>query len=201
MRLPALALALALAAPSLAQTADRPAPDDPATWTQTARGVRLLGGAAQLSRSGDFTSVFVSPRLGAFVADGLALGVDLDLGYARSSSSVFDGTALQEVTSSSTSVGVGPSATYYVGGGRAGVRPFVEADLSLSYRRSRFESPFGDSESDSGLGVGGGLGAGVSVPVARNVALRAQGFYRTFDFDFEDPGTYGLSAGFTTFIY
>ena len=201
MRLPALALALLLAAPALAQTTDRPAPDDPATWTQTAKGVRLLGGSASLSRQGDFTSALATPRVGAFVADGLALGVDLTLGYGRSTfTTAFEGDILTEASFSSTTLGVGPSVTYYLGGGRPGVRPFVEADVALSYQRSRVTTGFGTDDSDD-VGVGGGLGAGVSIPIARNVALRAQAFYRTFDFEFDDSASYGLSAGFTTFIY
>ncbi|MDT7856467.1 outer membrane beta-barrel protein [Rubrivirga sp. S365] len=208
MRLPALALCLA--APALAQTDARPAPDDPATWTQTARGVRLLGGSASISRQGDFTTASVAPRVGLFVADGLALGVDLQLSYLRSESSFYTVSGFQESTFSSTVLGVGPSVTYYVGGGRPGIRPFVEADVSLAYQRSSVTTEGISFAPEIGLGggtnsnfnVGGGLGAGVSIPVARNVALRAQAFYRTFDFEFDDnSSTYGLSAGFTTFLY
>lgn len=198
MRLPALAALLA--APALAQ--DAPAPDDRSTWTQTAKGVRLLGGSASLTRQGNFTFANVAPRIGAFVADGLALGVDFQLGYGRSTfTTAFEGDIVTEVSFSSTTLGVGPSAAYYLGGGRPGVRPFVEADVSLTYQRSRAEGGFGVEERQSDFGVGGGLGAGVSVPVARNVALRAQAFYRTLDFEFGDASVYGLSAGFTTFIY
>ena len=196
------ALALLVAAPVLAQTPDAPAPDDPATWTQTARGVRLLGGSASLSRQSDFTFASVAPRIGTFVADGLALGVDLQLGYGRSSFTLFDGVNSLEGSSSSTALGVGPSVTYYVGGGRPGVRPFVEADVSLAYRRSSSSGDLGGNETRSDTNVGGGLGAGVSIPIARNVALRTQAFYRTFDFSFDEgSSTYGLSAGFTTFLY
>ena len=201
MRPLALALAL-LAAPALAQTDGRPAPDDPATWTQTARGVRLLGGSASLSRTGSGTSAFAAPRVGAFVADGLALGVDLQLGYGRSTFETFFDDEVIGASFSSTTLGVGPSATYYLGGGRPGVRPFVEADLLLTYQRFQTGGPLGTTETQSDVGASGGLGAGVSVPVARNVALRAQAFYRTFDFEFsERSSTYGVSAGFTTFIY
>ena len=55
---------------------------------------------------------------------------------------------------------------------------------------------------DSTLNVGGRLSAGVAVPLARNVAPRTRAFYRAFDFDVaEGSSTYGLSAGFTTFLY
>ena len=198
------ALVLLVAAPASAQTDDRPAPDDPATWTQTAKGVRLLGGSASLSRQNDFTFASVAPRVGTFVADGLALGVDLQLSYGRSSfTSAFEGDILDEATFSSVALGVGPSVTYYLGGGRPGVRPFVEADVALTYQRSSISGGFEPlNETESALNVGGGVGAGVSIPIARNVALRTQAFYRTFDFEFDDgSSTYGLSAGFTTFIY
>ena len=200
---PLTAALLLAAAPALAQTDAPPDPDDRSTWTQTAQGVRLLGGSAEISRQGNFTSAVVSPRVGAFVADGLALGVNLQLGYGRSSFSTFDGTTVQEVTSSSTVLGVGPSVTYYIGGGRPGVRPFIEADVGLTYQRSSFSGGFGSSaDAESDTGVGGGLGAGVSIPVARNVALRTQAFYRAFDFSFDEgTSSFGLSAGFTTFIY
>lgn len=192
MRSVLLASALLLGTPALAQTDDRPAPDDPATWTQTARGVRLLGGSATIIRQSETTFASASPRIGVFVADGLALGVDLTLSHSRSSSVGF----------STTSLGVGPSVTYYVGGGRPGVRPFVEADVSVGYQRSSVDGNVIGSASESDVTVGGGLGAGVSVPLARNVALRAQAFYRTFDVSVDEGSSvYGLSAGFTTFLY
>lgn len=185
MRLLALVLSLALAAPVLAQ----PAPDDPTTWDQTAQGVRLLGGSASLIRFSSTTSANASPRVGAFVVDGLALSAQLQLGYSRS--------GLDDETGSSTQLGIGPSVTYYFVRQGATPRPFVEGDLSMTYYRVDRETSDGDSD----WTIGAGVAAGVAVPVARNVALRAQAFYRTLDFEFSDDSYYGLSAGFTTFIY
>ncbi len=186
-------LVIAVAAPALAQS---PGPDDRSAWAQTDRGVRILGGSGSVIRFDQNTSASLSPRVGRFVADGLALSASVQLGYSRS---------FQETlgTISSTQLGVGPTVTYYVGRGSAAVRPFVEADLSLTYART-------SSDLSSALGVstgfdfalGGGLGAGIEVPIARNVALRGEAFYRTSDLTFDgDISFYGLSAGFSTFIY
>ena len=49
-----LAATAMLAIPGLA--AAQPTPDDPSTWAQTAKGVRILGGSASLTRFGGNTS-------------------------------------------------------------------------------------------------------------------------------------------------
>jgi len=185
-----LALLAGLALPAAAQ----PAPGDRAAWDQTAKGVTILGGSASVVRVGSSTSAVLSPRVGRFVADGLALSTRLTLAYSRAVSE-------RAGTSSSTQLGVGPMVTYVFGDGP--VRPFAEADLAVTYVRSTndLRQALGDGP-DSNLTIGGGLAAGVELPIARNVALRGQAFYRTSNLSFDSPFEfYGVSAGFSTFIY
>ncbi|MGB3544377.1 outer membrane beta-barrel protein [Rubrivirga sp.] len=201
MRLSLLAL-LVVSLPAFAQ----PAPDDRSEWDQTAKGVRLLGGGASITRFDENTSASLSPRIGVFVSDRLALSTSVQLGYSRSS---FSSAIREESLSFSTlSAGLGPMVTYYLTDSSA-ARPFVEADVSLSYARSRQEAgalatgfPTAVTVS-SNVSVGGGVAAGVELPIARNVALRGNAFYRTTDLTFDDGSLsfYGLSAGFSTFIY
>lgn len=192
-------LVLVLSAPALAQ----PSPDDRSTWDQTARGVTLLGGSASVTRAESNTSVFLMPRFGVFVVDGLAVGTSVRLSGGWSSTEVGDEGAL---TGRSLAVGLGPSVAYYLGDGP--VRPYVQGDLSAVYSRSSSEGDLGEggvflpdvSRSSSFWTVGGELQAGLSVPVARNVALRGQAFVQTLDLT-RRGAYYGLSAGFTTFLY
>jgi hypothetical protein len=197
MRLPLALLAALLLAPTAdAQTADAPV-------YPVARGTSLLGGSASLVRSDRTTTAFLAPRVGRFVADGLALSLDLGVTHSRSTFTTLeaDGFDLVEVerTFRSTGLGLGPTVAYYLGSPEASVYPFAEAGLSLDYR---FSSGFEGADDDS-FGVGGEVAAGVMVPVARNVGLRAQVFYQAYDVggdsDFGD--LYGLSAGFTSFLY
>ena len=175
MRLLALSLLLA-APPALAQ----PSPDDPSTWAQTERGVRLLGGSASIVGFDGTAQLSASPRVGLFVADGLALSADL-----QATARLGDGTTYL--------VGVGPTVTYYFGpttGPRA--RPFVEAGGSLYYA---------DFSGGSDVTAGLSGSAGLSFPLARNVAVRTQAFVALPDVENTDFVFYGVSAGFATFIF
>lgn len=200
-----VALAAVLLVP--AAHAQAPAPADP-TYP-VARGTRLLGGSAGVTRSDDATSAFLAPQVGVFVVDGLALSLDLNVSHFRSTSPAveFDGFIVRdEETVRSTSIGAGPGVAYYFRGPGAPVYPFVSGDVAIAYRTSSFS--IGDFNDDS-VELQGGVAAGVMVPVARNVGLQAQAFYQAFDFgrgsEFEGVSSfrdvYGLSVGFTTFIY
>ena len=190
MRFSAVVLFLTLAAPVPGQ----PAPDDRSTWDQTAQGIWLLGGGAGLTRSSSSTTATAAPYVGLFVADGLALAAQVELSYSRTKFT----SDLREESISSTRVGIGPGVQYYFGGQGASLRPFAEADLLATY--SRLTSDFLDVETAE-WSVSGGAAAGVSVPIARNVAVQAQAFYRAYDLTGNTSSYYGLSAGFSTFIY
>ncbi len=193
MRTIAALVLLTVAFPIAAQ----PAPDAPSTWAQTAKGVRILGGGGSIVRFQNNTSATLSPRVGRFVSDNLAVSASVTLGYSRSTSDV-------QGTFSNTQFGVGPTVTYYLGNTTgAAPRPFVEGDLTLSYTRfsSDLSSALGnDAMSDTS--IGGGLSAGVELPIARNVALRGEAFYQTSDLTFDnDVSFYGVQVGFSTFLY
>ena len=190
MRIAAVVLAFTLSVPVLAQ----PAPDDPSTWDQTARGVRLLGGSAGLTRSSSSTTATAAPYVGVFVTDGLALAAQVELSYSRSEFT----RDLREETISSYRIGIGPGVQYYFGGQGASLRPFVEADLLATY--SGLTSALVEIET-ADWSVSGGGAAGVSVPIARNVAVQAQAFYRAYELTGNASSYYGLSVGFSTFIY
>lgn len=169
-------------------------------------GTRLLGGGASLIRLDGGFAANLSPRVGRFVGDGLALSTSASVTYQRSTFTtvgIGPGGELveQDATQRSVSLGLGPEVTYYVGGAARAAYPFVSANAQLQYYDSEATgfSEFALSRFD----LSAQLSGGVMLPVARNVGLQAEAFYQANGLtrDVERSDYYGLSVGFTTFIY
>lgn len=201
-----LLLAVLAAAPAWAQTTDGTDADDRAAWHPTAQGVRLLGGYAAASAFvNNTTYADLSPEIGRFVRDGLALSLRVGLSGWRSSYAEFGVTdgVLTESDGRATSVGlsIGPAMTKYFGEAGATVYPYVGASALGFVRRSKAGPVGGERISYHDRGLSGSARAGLMVPVARNVSIEAQVVGSVYDLSAGVRGSMGFSAGISTFLY
>lgn len=141
---------------------------------QTEKGNFLVGISAPLNLTGDSQVGFVSqkrkgdgfetdpqktfsitlaPRGGYFVIDGLAVGLDLNLGYAKITDDFFSGGEF-----SVTQVLVTPFARFYLPSGN--VKPFFECTGGIGSSKSKFDDDSFNSENTSNLFL---LGAGFGI--------------------------------------
>ena len=112
---------------------------------QTEKGNVLIGGEAklnftfqQIDDTGKNTYGEFSPQMGVFVADGLALGVELPISYSNSKREASIGVV--GFNSSSTLFAVTPFLRYYFG--KSHIRPYLhgKAGLGSSKTEITFES-------------------------------------------------------------
>jgi hypothetical protein len=182
------AVLLAVASPAGAQAQESPLD----------RGVWLVGGIGRIYGTHDLdedTRRFVidlNPRLGYFVARHLAVHANLAFTYSSAAGGVH------------RSAGVGPGLSYYFGGPRSRLLPYLTARTLFVWTRS---GPADDASSVARYRqwLAGG---GISWLVSRNVGLTAEAYYlRTILNELEretgDSATesYALDFGVTVFAF
>lgn len=137
------------------------------------------------------------PKVGYFVLDNLAVGVDFVTGYSKYDDGSWD------YETSTTLLGFGPFARYYVPSGY--VMPFVEIGGAYALAKSKFKDPNGTDDSKNSLMMFGG-GAGAAISVGDNAMIDMLLGYNsivvkaTEDNDDNNRivvGTLGLKIGFT----
>lgn len=130
---------------------------------QTEKGTLLLGGSAGMSfdsREGpNYFNVFVSPRIGIFVANRLALGAGVPFSFT--STGDFE----------SSSIGIGPFMRYYFGNGK--VSPFLEARGSLNRFSSQYREINGGMATNTSTTRSGGLGVGLAYFITPAISLES----------------------------
>jgi len=146
------------------------------------------------------TSLNFSPRVGFFVANNLALGLDINIAL----SSQKDGE--DDYKSNQTSLGFGPFIRYYIPGGT--VIPFLEAGVSIGEIKTKYESEFWDSENKTNI-MSYLAGIGIAVPIGERVTFDLMAGYNSVtvkdknDNDDNDRtviGTFGLKLGFIVIL-
>ena len=120
------------------------------------------------------TSFNLSPRVGYFVANNLALGAELFYSYSKQDDFLFEGDILFEEVKSN-SIGAGPFARYYIKAKK--LTPFIEAGVVFGRAKSSI-SDF--SENEFGLFNFGG-GAGIAMPLGKKVSFDALLGYTHFE--------------------
>lgn len=137
----------------------------PAAFAQTEKGSLLLGGNVGMNFSSQpnnkHFSASVSPRVGVFVVNRLALGATVPMGYTSSginSSRYFN-------------IGIGPFVRYYMGAGKA--VPFLEAKGGWNHSRYRYEAPIGIERKETQNYGYGGLGLGLAYFLTPSVGLES----------------------------
>lgn len=155
------------------------------TFAQTAKGGMLLGGTAgfdvQFEDPDNYVSIDLQPTLGFFVADNLAVGGTLALGYGK----VGD--------FSSTTFGLIPFGRYYLGTGNT--RLFLQAQVGFQSTKTDFGG--GDDATSSGSIFG--AGPGVAIFLNEHVAIEGLLAYNKYggDYDSSDLGLrFGVQAYF-----
>ena len=197
----ALLLCLLTSAPTYAQ-------DNP-----TDAGVYGLDGSASFrSQGGDLygadddrqTTLSLQPTGFYFIQPNVAVGGQLRI--SRSS----------QDNATSTTLGLGPSVTYYLGEPDADVLPFVGANLLLLRQRATvdlgtidigFGEPVDLGEEEITLtGAAFDLNAGFTYMLARNVGVTTAAFFLyerlgSDDADAQTGNTVGVQVGITAFIF
>ena len=182
------------------------------SFGQTGKGKFLIGTGSNLSfisgsskwktdtGSGDngiSSALGLSPKLGYFVTDELALGVELQLGYGKSKNN--------SDKSHSFDYGVGPFARYYFGSDK--LKPFVGGALNLggdSQNSTISNTTYKSKSSTFSFDLGGGLAYFLSEKVSLDLGINYN--YKTAHLNTPDnyrdqSGTLIVGAGFNFFIW
>ena len=146
---------------------------------QTEKGNVLLGGDTKLditSQKMDVTdnairkSTFIelSPQIGFFVADGLAMGVELPISYSSN--------RLGNSKSSYTILAVSPFLRYYFG--KSNIKPYLHggAGIGMLKFKSDLLSLFNGSETMFNYDIGGGLGIFLNDKVSLDIGVETGTF-------------------------
>lgn len=148
------------------------------------------------------TSFNLLPKVGYFVIDNLALGLDISMALSNSSYS----SSTYKSTTNNTVLGVGPFVRYYIP--TAKVLPFFEIGGSFGKVNSKNEYGSNTIETKSGFSAVGG-GVGVAVPLGELVTFDALLDYRSITTKDKENnpnnertvnGTLGLKLGFTILL-
>ena len=145
-------------------------------------------------------SINLTPRVGYFVIDNLAIGLDIPVNFSHRK----DGSGYYK--SVVTMLSVGPFVRYYLPGSK--VKPFAELNGSLGTIISKSDFDSNENRSTTSLKeFGGGLGA--AFPLGKKVCFDVlAGYYCQIIKDIENNsdndrvriGTLGLKLGFTVFL-
>ena len=145
----------------------------------------------------------LAPKVGFFVVDGLALGLDTYLSFSSNK----DGD--DEDKSKSTMWSVGPFVRYYIP--TSSVKPFFEVNSGFGSSKFKYDysdPSFDDYDSKSGI-ISLGGGAGVAVPIGSRVTFDAMLGYKRFTIKAKEDnddnyrtvvGTFGFNLGFTVML-
>lgn len=145
------------------------------------------------------TSFNLQPRVGYFIIDNLAVGLDLAI------SSCNEKDLEDDDTWKVTMIAAGPFARYYYPLG--GIYPFVELNVAIGSMTDKDNYGEGEDTEKYGLTIFGG-GVGAAVPLGNRVTFDAMLGYQSFkvkekdtEYDWDmSAGTIGLKAGFTVFF-
>ena len=182
------AVLLAVAAPARAEAQASPLD----------RGVWLIAGTGRIYHDRDIEDdsrrfvLDLNPQLGYFILPHVAVNANLGFAYSSTEGGF------------SRSFAVGPGLSYYAGGPRSRVLPFVRARTLFVWGRA---GPHDEPSSVSHFRqwVAGG---GISWLVSRNVGLTAEAFYQwsvlnqlAREGGDDTSEIYGLMLGVTVFAY
>ena len=180
---------LVLAAPAAAQTGG---PTDRGSW--------VLGGSASLSRNEtdgrSATSISLAPSLLRFIANNVAVGGEIGLGYTDTD------------LGSTQSWRIGPAARLYFGESSAKVLKYVGAAILFGGTSSDLDEPL-TTEADASLWSVEGV-AGMTFMLSRQVGISGEFFVdrrestvsSSITADIESKTTsYGLRFGLAAFIF
>lgn len=152
------------------------------------------------SESDKTTSINLLPKAGYFVADNLAIGLDLNLAISIQKYGFDDDKYTRRLLSA------GPFVRYYVPTSKA--KPFIELNSAFGTITQKYEfDTFSEEGKTNVMSLGGGIG--IAAPLGDKVTLDVLAGYTSLTVkdkeDNEDNyrtviGTLGLKIGFTVFL-
>ena len=168
-----------------------------AAIAQTEQGNRLVGGHGTLHFDTEGTSdekgffIIASPRLGFFVANNIAVGGVVPVGFASAGDF------------SSTTVGFTPFVRGYIGS--SATRLLLEGRAGYMYTNVKFKSPGMDDFETSDTSFGYGIGAGLSQFLNEHVGLEILLTYDKHDsggseLDFRNMNGININVGFQIYL-
>jgi hypothetical protein len=161
----------------------------------TTSKTELVDGSSSESKS---YNIFIAPKVGYFLTDNLAAGVNLAFGWGKGDIPIADFV----IETNNSVFGVGPFVRYYVPTGK--ILPFAEIYSIFGSQKSR-TNWVGITESNTGItNIGGGLGLALLLGERSSFDLLLN--YSSNRLNFETDGFYtrenvlGLKFGFTIFL-
>ncbi|RAI99810.1 outer membrane protein with beta-barrel domain [Chitinophaga skermanii] len=144
-------------------------------FAQTQKGNIMVGASlgnitGTFSDGSDKFQININPKVGWFIKDNLALGVDVNLGYAHTS---FD----NDSKLNDFNYGIGAFGRYYISDKSIEFskrsRFFFEANAGFAGTNSKTKTPGGASSSSNTNGLALGFGPGLAYFITPNVGLEA----------------------------
>ena len=143
-------------------------------------------------------NIFFAPKVGYFLTDNLAAGIDLAFGWGKTEIPLTD----FSVKANNALFGAGPFVRYYVPKGK--ILPFAEVNSIFGNQRTRTDM-IGDTEGNTGItNIGGGLGLALLLGERSSFDLLLN--YSSNRANFESDGFYtrqntiGIKFGYTIFL-
>ena len=145
-------------------------------------------------------SISLTPKVGYFLIDNLAVGLEFTVGYSHANSGNGD------YISNSTRTGVGPFIRYYVP--VKNILTFTEAYYSYGSMNNRWDYTGDTGEHDYQVQQYG-IGIGLGIPLGDKVSFDALLGYQSYIYKAKEDnennersiiGTYGLKLGLTVFL-
>jgi len=158
----------------------------PFARAQVEKGYNLLGGSGRIGLDSDLFSICLSPDLGWFIRDRLAVGGNLSFYVSDTENST------------SFNLSFGPFARYYFGNARTKV--FVHGGFGLSTDTYTYNYN-GNKEKNTDTDLYLDLRGGVAFFITDQVALEAALVYQSYQILDEFSGSFGITAGFQIHIF
>ena len=145
-------------------------------------------------------SLNLYPKVGYFIIDNLAVGLDVNIGFSSQKDGEDDSKSTNSV------IGAGPFVRYYLSSGR--IKPFLEVNSLFGSVKSKFEFDDEELEIKSNLrSIGGGVG--IAIPVGDKFCFDGLLSYTNYALNTDDVSlltsdftinSIGLKLGFTVFL-
>jgi len=153
---------------------------------QIEKGYNLLGGSGRIGLDSDMFSIYLSPDLGWFVKDRLAVGGNLTFYVSDTENTA------------NFNLSFGPFTRSYFGNARTKV--FAYGGLGITSDTYSYNYN-GTKEKDSDFDMYFDLRAGIAFFITDQVALEAALVYQSYSIIDEYSGSFGISAGFQIHIF
>lgn len=150
---------------------------------QTEKGDWMVGGGFNLNTAKNNTVINLSPSAANFVANNLAVGANVKLGYSK------------EGLSKTTSFGLGPWVRYYFT--QANVRPIVQGNFNFVLSKHNVN---GNVTNNNGTNFF--FGGGAAIFLSSHVSLDALlGYDHTKYNSLDGSGGFAMNVGFQVYLH